>query len=104
MAFQPVDTRVNFPRLEDQVLDLWQTRRIVERSLESGDKPFVFYEGPPTANGRPGIHHAISRIFKDVICRYRAMQGYRIIGRREGWETHGLPVEIEVEKKLGFSG
>jgi isoleucyl-tRNA synthetase len=104
MAFQPVDTRVNFPRLEEQVLDLWQTRRIVERSLESGDKPFVFYEGPPTANGRPGIHHAISRIFKDVICRYRAMQGYRIIGRREGWDTHGLPVEIEVEKKLGFSG
>ncbi|MFO7166495.1 MAG: isoleucine--tRNA ligase [Chloroflexota bacterium] len=104
MAFQSVDTRVSFPKLEESVLELWKARRIVEKSLEAGDKPFVFYEGPPTANGRPGIHHTISRVFKDVICRYRAMQGYRIIGRREGWDTHGLPVEIEVEKKLGFSG
>ncbi|NWG22095.1 MAG: isoleucine--tRNA ligase [Chloroflexi bacterium] len=104
MAFQPVDSKVNFPQLEERILELWKQRQVVERSLASGDRPFVFYEGPPTANGRPGLHHAISRIFKDVICRYRAMQGYRIIGRREGWDTHGLPVEIEVEKKLGFSG
>ncbi|MEN9937031.1 MAG: hypothetical protein RLZZ387_3610 [Chloroflexota bacterium] len=104
MAFQPVDTKVSFPRLEEGVLELWKQRQIVEKNLAAGDKPFVFYEGPPTANGRPGIHHTISRIFKDVVCRYRSMQGYKIIGRREGWDTHGLPVEIEVEKKLGFSG
>lgn len=104
MAFQPVDTRVQFSQLEARILELWQERQVVERSLASGDKPFVFYEGPPTANGRPGLHHAISRSFKDVVCRYRAMQGYKIIGRREGWDTHGLPVEIEVERKLGFNG
>jgi isoleucyl-tRNA synthetase len=102
--FKPVATNVAFPQLEDEVLAWWQANRIVEKSLEAGDKPFVFYEGPPTANGRPGLHHVISRTFKDVILRYRAMQGYRIVGRREGWDTHGLPVEIEVEKKLGFSG
>ena len=104
MAFQPVDTRVSFPKLEESVLELWRQKQIVEKSLAAGETPFVFYEGPPTANGRPGLHHTISRIFKDVVCRYRAMQGYKIVGRREGWDTHGLPVEIEVEKKLGFSG
>ena len=104
MRFQAVEARVNFPALEQQVLDFWQAEQIVERSLAGGDAPFVFFEGPPTANGRPGLHHVISRAFKDVICRHRAMQGYRIVGRREGWDTHGLPVEIEVEKKLGFSG
>ncbi len=102
--FQPVDTKVSFPQLEQSILELWKERQIVEKNLASGDKPFVFYEGPPTANGRPGLHHAISRIFKDIICRYRSMQGYKIIGRREGWDTHGLPVEIEVEKILGFRG
>ncbi len=102
--FQPVDTKVQFPQLEESILNLWKEQNIVEKNLASGDKPFVFYEGPPTANGRPGLHHAISRIFKDIICRYRSMQGYKIIGRREGWDTHGLPVEIEVEKILGFRG
>ena len=102
--FKPVPTNVAFPQLEDEVLAWWQANRIVEKSLAAGDKPFVFYEGPPTANGRPGLHHVISRTFKDIVLRYRAMQGYKIIGRREGWDTHGLPVEIEVEKKLGFTG
>jgi isoleucyl-tRNA synthetase len=102
--FQPVSTNVNFPRLEEEILQWWNERDVVARSLASGEKPFVFYEGPPTANGRPGLHHVISRSFKDIILRYRAMQGYKIIGRREGWDTHGLPVEIEVEKKLGFAG
>ncbi|MFL5802240.1 MAG: isoleucine--tRNA ligase [Roseiflexaceae bacterium] len=102
--FQPVDTKVSFPQLEQSILELWKQQQIVEKNLASGDKPFVFYEGPPTANGRPGLHHAISRIFKDIICRYRSMCGYKIIGRREGWDTHGLPVEIEVEKMLGFRG
>jgi isoleucyl-tRNA synthetase len=102
--FQPVDTKVSFPQLEEGILEMWKRDQIVEKNLASGSKPFVFYEGPPTANGRPGLHHAISRIFKDIICRYRSMQGYQIIGRREGWDTHGLPVEIEVEKILGFRG
>ncbi|NCC35815.1 MAG: isoleucine--tRNA ligase, partial [Chloroflexia bacterium] len=102
--FTPVTTNVSFPQLEEEVLEWWTERQIVERSLASGEKPFVFYEGPPTANGRPGLHHVISRTFKDIILRYRAMQGYQIIGRREGWDTHGLPVEIEVERKLGFTG
>jgi isoleucyl-tRNA synthetase len=104
--FQPVQTNVSFPALETEMLEWWAANRIVDKSLQSGDpeRPFVFYEGPPTANGRPGFHHTISRSFKDIILRYRAMQGYRIVGRREGWDTHGLPVEIEVEKELGFSG
>ncbi len=102
--FQPVNTNVSFPALEREILDWWQANQIVEKSLQSGEQPFVFYEGPPTANGRPGFHHTISRSFKDIILRFRAMQGYRIFGRREGWDTHGLPVEIEVEKELGFSG
>jgi isoleucyl-tRNA synthetase len=102
--FKPVDTNVNFPRLEEEILAWWEANQIVAKSLAAGEKPYVFYEGPPTANGRPGLHHVISRSFKDIILRYRAMQGYKIIGRREGWDTHGLPVEIEVEKKLGFSG
>lgn len=102
--FQSVDTNVSFPRLETETLEWWSTHNIIAKSLQSGEQPFVFYEGPPTANGKPGFHHIISRIFKDTILRYRSMQGYRIIGRREGWDTHGLPVEIEVEKELGFSG
>jgi isoleucyl-tRNA synthetase len=102
--FQPVDTNVSFPRMEEEILEWWGANQIVEKSLQSGERPFVFYEGPPTANGQPGFHHVISRIFKDVILRYRSMQGYQIIGRREGWDTHGLPVEIQVEKELGFEG
>jgi isoleucyl-tRNA synthetase len=104
--FQPVDAKVSFPAMEEQILDWWRAERIVERSLASNPQgpTFVFYEGPPTSNGRPGIHHVISRSFKDIILRYKAMRGYRIVGRREGWDTHGLPVEIEVEKELGFNG
>lgn len=102
--FKSVDPSVAFPRLEEEVLAWWSEAKIVERSLQSGTKPFVFYEGPPTSNGRPGLHHVISRSFKDIILRFRSMQGYKIFGRREGWDTHGLPVEIEVEKELGFSG
>jgi isoleucyl-tRNA synthetase len=102
--FKPVETNVAFPRMEESILEWWAANQVVEKSLAAGEKPYVFYEGPPTSNGRPGLHHAISRSFKDVILRYRAMQGYKIVGRREGWDTHGLPVEIEVEKKLGFSG
>jgi len=74
--------------------------RKVLRQGAAGER-FVFYEGPPTANGRPGIHHVLSRVFKDVILRYRTMKGY-YVPRRAGWDTHGLPVELEVEKELGF--
>lgn len=90
---------------EEEVLAFWKEHRIFEKSLEKpapkGD--FVFYEGPPTANGRPGVHHLESRSFKDAIPRYRTMRGYRV-PRRAGWDTHGLPVELEVEKQLGFTG
>ncbi len=90
---------------EERTLSLWKEKRIFEKSLEKsaplGD--FVFYEGPPTANGRPGIHHLEARSFKDAIPRYKTMRGHRV-RRRAGWDTHGLPVELEVEKTLGFSG
>ena len=90
---------------EEAVLSFWKENRIFEKSLE---KPapkgeFVFFEGPPTANGRPGVHHMESRSFKDALPRYKTMRGYRV-PRRAGWDTHGLPVELEVEKELGFSG
>ncbi len=101
--FKPVDPKVSFPRLEENILQLWKDRRIFEKSVEQRpeDKLFVFYEGPPTANARPGIHHVLSRVFKDLIPRYRTMRGYRV-PRKAGWDTHGLPVELEIEKELGI--
>ncbi len=93
----------NFKEIEEKVLNFWVKNRIFEKSIESRPKKkaFVFYEGPPTANGRPGIHHVLARSFKDIICRYKTMRGFRV-ERKAGWDTHGLPVEIEVEKELGF--
>jgi isoleucyl-tRNA synthetase len=90
---------------EEAILAFWERERIFEKSLakKSPKGEFVFYEGPPTANGKPGIHHLESRAFKDAIPRYKTMRGYRV-NRRAGWDTHGLPVEIQVEKELGFSG
>jgi isoleucyl-tRNA synthetase len=95
----------NAPALEDEVLGRWQAEDTFRQSLEktANGKPFVFYEGPPTANGRPGIHHVMSRTIKDTVARFRTMQG-RYVPRMAGWDTHGLPVEIEAEKKLGISG
>ncbi len=92
-------------RAEDEVLALWRTEKTFERLQESrrGKPAFVFWEGPPTANGRPGIHHVLARTLKDAICRFHAMQGKRV-ERKAGWDTHGLPVELEVEKALGISG
>ncbi len=103
--FRPVNSKVNFPQLEQSILDFWKTNRIFEKSLESrlGRPQFTFYEGPPTANGSPGIHHVLSRVFKDIIPRYKTMKGY-YAPRKAGWDTHGLPVELEIEKKLGFTG
>jgi len=103
--FKELPEKLNFPEIEKRVLHFWETECIFQRSVEERDanKPFIFYEGPPTANGRPGIHHVISRAVKDAVCRYKTMQGYRV-ERKAGWDTHGLPVEIEVEKKLGLDG
>ncbi|HET7479821.1 MAG TPA: class I tRNA ligase family protein, partial [Rubrobacteraceae bacterium] len=105
MAFDKVRPQVNFPKLEEDVLDLWRREKTFEKSVQSRpeDQPFVFYEGPPTANGRPGFHHALARAFKDLIPRYKTMQGYRVV-RKGGWDTHGLPVELQVEKELGLTG
>ena len=91
--------------LEEEMLARWTEEDILARTLAAreGRKNFVFFEGPPTANGKPGIHHVISRTIKDLFCRYRVMKGFRVL-RKAGWDTHGLPVEIEVEKQLGISG
>ncbi len=90
---------------EESILAFWEREHIFEKSLakESPKGDFIFYEGPPTANGKPGIHHLEARAFKDAIPRYKTMRGYRV-QRRAGWDTHGLPVELHVEKDLGFSG
>jgi len=104
---------INFPKKEEEILDFWKKEKIFEKTLERGrakkglfsrflkPKVFVFFEGPPTANGVPGIHHFLARIFKDIICRYKTMRGF-LVERKAGWDTHGLPVELEVEKKMGF--
>jgi isoleucyl-tRNA synthetase len=103
-GFRPVDTKQSFPELEERVLERWREREVFQRSLDQreGAPIWNFYEGPPTANGRPGSHHVLARVFKDVYPRYRSMCGYRV-PRKAGWDCHGLPVEIEVEKQLGIS-
>lgn len=102
--YKELSTKLNFPELEKEILVYWDKNKIFEKSILSRDakKPFVFYEGPPTANGKPGIHHVIGRTIKDLVCRLKTMEGYRV-ERKAGWDTHGLPVEIQVEKELGFS-
>jgi isoleucyl-tRNA synthetase len=97
--------RLDFPALEQEILAWWNEHNIFERSItqRAGGPVFSFYEGPPTANGRPGIHHVMGRTIKDTFCRYRSMKGY-VVERKAGWDTHGLPVEIEVEKELGLEG
>ena len=106
MAFKAVDPGVSLPALEEAVAQWWQEHNIVKQTLAHGDRtrPFVFFEGPPTANGQPGIHHVEARSSKDIVVRFQRMRGKYVLGARGGWDTHGLPVEIEVEKKLGFSG
>jgi isoleucyl-tRNA synthetase len=96
---------VDFPDAESRVREFWRERDIFEKSLAARREGprFVFYEGPPTANGMPHNGHALTRVMKDVIPRYKAMRGYDV-PRRAGWDTHGLPVEIEVEKELRISG
>ncbi len=96
-------SKFSLPEIEEKVLEFWHTNAIFEKTLTSRkkSKKFVFYEGPPTANGRPGLHHVLARSFKDIILRYKSMRGF-YVPRRAGWDTHGLPVELEVEKKLGI--
>jgi isoleucyl-tRNA synthetase len=102
-GFTPRREDFNYPQMEKRILSFWKENKIFEKSIQKRkDAPkFVFYEGPPTANGKPGVHHVISRTIKDLICRYKTMRGYRV-DRKAGWDTHGLPVEIEVEKELGL--
>jgi isoleucyl-tRNA synthetase len=103
-VFRPVPTEADFTALEDEELARWSAHRVFERSVElrAGAEPWVFYEGPPTANGRPGLHHVWARVYKDLFCRYRTMRGFAV-PRKAGWDTHGLPVEVEVEKQLGIT-
>jgi isoleucyl-tRNA synthetase len=102
--FKPVDSRVDIQKVEQEQLDFWRMSRVFKRTTENRDDAprYVFYEGPPTANGKPGSHHVLARAFKDMFPRYKVMNGY-YVERRGGWDTHGLPVEIAVEKELGFT-
>ncbi len=103
-GFSPVDPKQSFPELEERVLGRWRDGDVFARSLANreGAEVWSFYEGPPTANGRPGSHHVLARVFKDVYPRYKTMCGYRV-PRKAGWDCHGLPVELEVEKQLGIA-
>ena len=94
---------LKLPKLEEKILRHWKKNQIFEKSIEKRkrNKNFVFYEGPPTANAQPGIHHVLSRVFKDIVCRYKTMRGFQVL-RKAGWDTHGLPVELEIEKKWGM--
>src|SRR5438874_8561064 len=104
MAKRPVDPNQSFPELEEQVLARWRERDVFRESVRRRDRrpPWVFYEGPPTANGPPGSHHVLARVFKDIFPRYKTMQGF-YVERKGGWDCHGLPVELAVEAELGFT-
>jgi len=102
--FRKVDSKVDLVKLEEKILDFWKKNDIFEKSLKKSKskKKFVFYEGPPTANGAPGVHHVLSRVYKDIFPRYKTMKGY-YVPRKAGWDTHGLPVELEMEKELNIN-
>jgi len=104
-VFRPVSADLDFVTLEEAELVRWKANDVFARSMRhrEGAEPWVFFEGPPTANGMPGLHHVWARVYKDLFCRYQTMQG-RFVARRAGWDTHGLPVEVQVEKQLGISG
>ncbi|HLV63731.1 class I tRNA ligase family protein, partial [Galbibacter sp.] len=95
---------LNLPEAAEEILKFWEEENIFEKSISSRDanKPFVFYEGPPSANGLPGIHHVMARAIKDIFCRYKTQKGYQV-KRKAGWDTHGLPIELGVEKELGIT-
>ena len=102
--FREVSARVNVIQLEEDILRFWKEQRIFEKSIEirKGGPLYVFYEGPPGANGSPGVHHVLARLYKDVVCRYWTMKGYHV-PRKAGWDTHGLPVELDVENSLALT-
>src|SRR5215217_3344673 len=95
---------LSYPQIGDEVLQFWKEKKIFEASVETreGAPSFTFYEGPPSANGTPGIHHVMARSIKDIFCRYKTLQGFQV-KRKGGWDTHGLPVELQVEKELGIT-
>ena len=95
---------LNLPKLGEEVLEFWNEANIFEKSIaiREGSEPFVFFEGPPSANGLPGIHHVMARAIKDIFCRYKTQKGFKV-DRKAGWDTHGLPIELGVEKELGIT-
>ena len=97
--FKAVNPKVDIQKVERDQLNFWREQRVFERTMSEreGGQPYVFYEGPPTANGQPGSHHVLARAFKDMFPRYKTMRGYYVL-RKGGWDTHGLPVEIQVQK------
>ena len=103
--YKPVDTNLDFVEREKEILKFWKDNAVFEKSVElnKGKEPFTFYDGPPTANGKPHIGHILTRVMKDIIPRFKSMKGYDVL-RKAGWDTHGLPVELEVEKMLGIDG
>ena len=102
--FEPLPDALSYPKLEESVLDYWERNNVFERSQQAreGASTFSFYEGPPTVNGKPGIHHVLARTIKDSICRYKHLRGF-LVRRQAGWDTHGLPVELSAEKELGIT-
>ncbi len=102
--FKQFDEKISYPKIEAEILRFWEEHNVFDKSITERDeeKSFTFYEGPPTVNGRPGIHHVMARTLKDLVCRYKTMTGYQV-HRKAGWDTHGLPIEIALEKQLGFT-
>ena len=104
-GYEPLPAHVDLAEMDRQIIEQWRVNKVFERSLDAtaGGEAWTFYEGPPTANGMPGTHHVEARVFKDVFPRFKTMQGYHV-ARIAGWDCHGLPVELAVEKELGFTG
>ena len=95
---------LNLPNVAEEILDFWESKNIFEKSITTreGKEPYVFFEGPPSANGLPGVHHVLARSIKDIFPRYKTMKGFQV-KRKAGWDTHGLPIELGVEKELGIT-
>ena len=104
MEFLEIDKEKN-SKAEEKIIKKWQEEDILKKTIDNrtNSKNFVFYDGPATANGMPGIHHMLAKLLKDVFCKYKTMKGNKVL-RKVGWDTHGLPVEVQVEKELGFNG
>ena len=104
-GYRAIPASIDLPKMEHEVLSFWESNAIFHQSVKAheGQSSWTFFEGPPTANGMPGTHHIEARVFKDVFPRYQTMKGHQVV-RKAGWDCHGLPVEIAVEKELGFSG